>query len=346
VLLSSATSTDRANYLNLALMLTSALAAFVLPFEVFLVAYAILGPLHYLTEISWLHDRQYFLERPRDHLSLVLLCLALLAISLTPWGVDRKHQLTIFINYIAFAGAAALLMTPKYPNRAFALMLIGLSFFLVQQSALCCAFFGVLLATIVHTLVFTGAFVLWGALRNRSRSGLASLITFTLCAMSFFFYAPMGPVVSHHVREAYAPFEFLNLTMMRIFDLAPITSSEVIYRSAPGLAMMRLIAFAYLYHYLNWFSKTSIIGWNRMSLRRATAIVALWMVSMGLYASGSRIGLTLVVSLSFLHGFLELPLDHRTFVNIGRELAARLRQPVADGPSKADSIAGKLAPID
>ena len=26
----------------------------------FLFAYAFLGPLHYLTEISWLHDRQYF----------------------------------------------------------------------------------------------------------------------------------------------------------------------------------------------------------------------------------------------------------------------------------------------
>jgi hypothetical protein len=33
------------------------------PFHVFLAAYAILGPLHYLTEISWLHDRGYFTRR-------------------------------------------------------------------------------------------------------------------------------------------------------------------------------------------------------------------------------------------------------------------------------------------
>jgi len=32
------------------LMLLSAGAAFILPFEVFLLAYAVLGPLHYLTE--------------------------------------------------------------------------------------------------------------------------------------------------------------------------------------------------------------------------------------------------------------------------------------------------------
>src|SRR5208337_4813876 len=30
------------------------------PFELLLLAYGILGPLHYLTEISWLHDRHYF----------------------------------------------------------------------------------------------------------------------------------------------------------------------------------------------------------------------------------------------------------------------------------------------
>ena len=48
------------NYLNISLMFLSAIGAFFLPFEVFLFAYAFLGPLHYLTEISWLHDRKYF----------------------------------------------------------------------------------------------------------------------------------------------------------------------------------------------------------------------------------------------------------------------------------------------
>ena len=43
-------------------MFLSAIGAFFLPFEVFLFAYAFLGPLHYLTEISWLHDRNIFLK--------------------------------------------------------------------------------------------------------------------------------------------------------------------------------------------------------------------------------------------------------------------------------------------
>ncbi len=35
--------------------------AYLVPFELLLLAYVVLGPAHYLTEISWLHDRKYFL---------------------------------------------------------------------------------------------------------------------------------------------------------------------------------------------------------------------------------------------------------------------------------------------
>src|SRR6187551_589263 len=49
--------------LNVGLIAISLVAAFALPFELFLFAYAVLGPLHYLTEISWIHDRGYFVDR-------------------------------------------------------------------------------------------------------------------------------------------------------------------------------------------------------------------------------------------------------------------------------------------
>src|SRR6266852_5888202 len=67
----SGLSTEQVNYLNIGLMLVAALAAFVRPFELFLFAYAFLGPLHYLTEISWLHDRRYFTRGRNDYLYLV-----------------------------------------------------------------------------------------------------------------------------------------------------------------------------------------------------------------------------------------------------------------------------------
>src|ERR1039457_7324217 len=51
---------DNINWLNFGLMVAACGAAIAAPFQVFLCAWAILGPMHYLTEISWLHDRNYF----------------------------------------------------------------------------------------------------------------------------------------------------------------------------------------------------------------------------------------------------------------------------------------------
>lgn len=34
--------------------------AMVIPFELFLFAYAVLGPLHYFTEINWLNEKSFF----------------------------------------------------------------------------------------------------------------------------------------------------------------------------------------------------------------------------------------------------------------------------------------------
>src|SRR5215813_14007470 len=62
---------DQVNYLNIGLMVASAAIALRWPFETFLLAYIVLGPLHYLTEISWLHDRHYFTRRKHDYLMLV-----------------------------------------------------------------------------------------------------------------------------------------------------------------------------------------------------------------------------------------------------------------------------------
>ncbi|MHC4852364.1 MAG: hypothetical protein ACYTF5_10115, partial [Planctomycetota bacterium] len=63
------------NHLNIGLMVASMAAAFVLPFEVFLISYAVLGPLHYLTELSWLHDRGYFAIHKSECVGLVLIAL-------------------------------------------------------------------------------------------------------------------------------------------------------------------------------------------------------------------------------------------------------------------------------
>ena len=67
------TKDAKINYLNIGLMILSAGLSFFLPFETFLIAYAFLGPLHYLTEISWLHDRQYFSTGKYDYIVLLII---------------------------------------------------------------------------------------------------------------------------------------------------------------------------------------------------------------------------------------------------------------------------------
>ena len=62
------------DYLNIGLMIISFILAVKLPFQVFLMSYAILGPLHYLTEIGWLDQRNYFSKNKRDAWILVALC--------------------------------------------------------------------------------------------------------------------------------------------------------------------------------------------------------------------------------------------------------------------------------
>jgi len=96
--------------------------------------------------------------------------------------------------------------------------------------------------------------------------------------------------------------------------------NTVLYQSPAARAVMGFIAFAYTYHYLNWFSKTSIIQWHNISLRRLLGIVALWIGSVGCYLCSYRMGLRWLYFLSMSHVLLEFPLNHLSFMTIGKEL--------------------------
>jgi hypothetical protein len=92
-----------------------------------------------------------------------------------------------------------------------------------------------------------------------------------------------------------------------------------------GAPVMSLIAFAYTYHYLNWFSKTSIIGWHQVPRRRAVAILAAWIAGVAVYLHDYRAGFALFYLLSIAHVMLEFPLNHQTISGIVRSIAPRPR---------------------
>ena len=181
-----------------------------------------------------------------------------------------------------------------------------------------------LLITIVHVFVFTAAFVLLGALKGRSRSGVLSLVVLVACAASFFVYVPpaLPATVGDYVRHSYGAFQAVNASLIRLFNLGSGRTLSEIYDSSAGLIVMRLIAFAYTYHYLNWFSKTSIIKWHEIPKTRTAAIVGGWLASLALYAYSYALGFIVLYVLSVVHVMLEFPLNHRTFAGIGKELYA------------------------
>ena len=96
--------------------------------------------------------------------------------------------------------------------------------------------------------------------------------------------------------------------------------NEFLYQNPAALALMSFIAFAYTYHYLNWFSKTSIIRWHEISRNRGITVLVLWVLSLGLYAWNYRLGFRWLFFLSITHVFLEFPLNQLTLLNIGREI--------------------------
>jgi hypothetical protein len=348
------TAGDRISHLNSGLMVASLAAAYLIPFELFLLAYAVLGPLHYLTEISWIHDRRYFMDgdasaRGRRITRLWLLLVgATLAVMVYGLAAEKlldgaaSPRIEIGLFYLVLVAAALLVFRSHAFVTAGTLLLTAVGLLLFNSSP----YYGLIaffIITIVHVLVFTAAFVLLGALKTRSRAAALSLGIYAACLACLFLVSPAGGAVSAFARDSYQPFEALNAQLIQVLGLGAGTAARDIYESDAGATVMRLIAFAYTYHYLNWFTKTSVIGWAKMPKARAAAIALLWIAAVAVYAWDYLLGFVLLYALSVLHVMLELPLNHQSFVGIGRELSGLLRpsRREAEAPAPRPKISRK-----
>lgn len=359
----------RINSLNIGLMIISCIAAFIMPFEVFLFAYAFMGPLHYLTEISWLHDRQYFAKGKYDYLILLAI-----GVILSLWDVAGNYKIWPFNNeennemargwniyqklmFIAFFSG---IIVAFVKNHFLKIIGIALVFFLslgiygqlyndrMAENAdegtltmLLTSF----VPTLIHVYVFTGFFMLFGALKSRSVSGIWSVVVLVICPILLFslFREHTFVPVTEYGRNAYGSplsgegFFSLNQEILsKFFDQklnvpTTITTNEqyrafydkewtnLVFHSSTGILVTRFIAFAYMYHYLNWFSKTEIIRWHKVPKVRFIAVIVLWIISLALYAYSYKVGLQWLFFLSFTHVLLEFPLNFTSIVGIGKE---------------------------
>ena len=321
------TKTVRINYMNIMFMLLSVAAAIYLPFELFLFSYAFLGPAHYLTEISWLHDRKYFTPRKTDFLLLGFIAvLYIIFISCLPhhsalWMYTKKYSSSI----IFFLFGLALVFTLVHKRNA-RLWLIGLLFcgiVLISSYSFLSLLFGLYLPTLVHVYLFTGAFLLYGALKADNRSGYLSFIVFLLCPLFCLVILPhYSNSASRWAMSGYNSFSKLNKNLLSSLHL----TNNTVFSDHRSIQLTRIIAFAYTYHYLNWFSKTSVIQWHRISRVRLIFVIILFLCFISVYIWNYKTGLQTLFFLSFLHVVLEFPLNHRSFIGITKELHRKSRR--------------------
>jgi hypothetical protein len=331
---------------NIGLMIFSCLLAFVIPFELFLFSYAVLGPLHYLTEITWLQKRDYFTNGKKDYILLIVFCVVFTFIRVVAGynslpvfssiyhvciGIFGSNFLpfTNIMIYLSFVAAFAFVMF-KDPFYKVSFILAGLIIgFLIQHTQSFFVLFALFLPTIIHVFIFTGLFILQGALKNKSSTGVASLFVFIACGISFFV---LFPKFSFYEASDYAQkiltqsgFIMVNSAFIQLFKLGTLTR-KTIFSSDIGFGIMRFIAFAYTYHYLNWFSKTSVIKWHKVPKQQLLVVIVLWLLSAGLYAYDYATGLIVLSFLSMLHVFLEFPLNYRSIIGISAEVKILLKR--------------------
>ena len=314
----SALNNDQINYVNIGLMLLSAVLAFILPFELFLFSYAVLGPLHYLTEIGWLHKKNYFTKGKYDFVFLSVLCVLVFYFSY----VNPTKNQTIIPNLILYGILLALIFVFIKDN-LYRIVLAVLAVIGISVSKMgfdCVIWVGIFLPTIIHVFIFTWAFMFYGVLKNKSFSGYLSIIALILIDVSFFVIKAPGLQyeVSAYVGKSYELFYLLNKFLIEFFGLETTLTSEraLVYATNAGFIVMRFIAFAYTYHYLNWFSKTSVIQWHKVPKKTLYITLVLWVFSVVLYVIDYNIGLKALYFLSFLHVFLEFPLNITSFQGI------------------------------
>ncbi len=309
--------------LNIVLILISLGLAFILPFELFLFSYAVLGPLHYLTEINWLNKKNFFLK---DRKAMAVLLVITIVISLVSiFNLSQQKDIYLkFISHYSRLFTSILILTGFFYSMAMVLIAtrkriisallvsFGISIFILKFIPYSFIIVGLFLPTIIHVYLFTLFFMWLGAIKNKSIYGIFAIVLMCSVPLIIFFF-PGNKIYycsSNEIEKIFLEtrFQYLIIQVNKLFKF-----SEHIHFSFNSIAIIKIqifLAFAYTYHYLNWFSKTSIIGWGKnISKKHFTYILFFWILSMIIYYYNYRIGMTALFFFSMFHVIAEFPLN-------------------------------------
>jgi hypothetical protein len=65
-----------------------------------------------------------------------------------------------------------------------------------------------------------------------------------------------------------------------------------------------------------------VIKWHLVSKKSLLITIGIWLLSVAIYAYDYSLGMNVLFFLSFLHVFLEFPLNIVSFTGIGKEVLA------------------------
>jgi hypothetical protein len=293
---------------NFLALVVSAVAASVAPLQVFIFVYAFVGPLHYLTEIAWLRKTNFYVGGGAisERVYVVLAAVLCVAVSADFYVHRGLTGYAIGILMVLSLGAWV-----KNPYVLISALIAGyVAKFFVHGLVM---FVAVILPTIVHVYVFTILFMVSGLIRERKRTMLAWINPVLLLGLPVLLLMARWsyPAPGRYWISAEAGFSALHgyLAGLLGHNLHPDAS---ILDDPAAAGVLRFLAFIYLFHYLNWFAKTELLQWHRVSRGSWGWISVLYSLSVGCYLWNFTVGFYLVNFLSMLHVFLEFPLNWHT----------------------------------
>ena len=302
--------------LNIFLILLSGVFAVIFPFQTFLLVYAFLGPLHYLTEINWLQQRNYFLHNKTNVYYLFVPILIIGSIVYIPNLFLLKPLIPFLIFFSFLVSIFNSTDTIKlYKNWKFILSIclgIMTTFYFREYFK---TVFSIFLPSLIHVFIFTGIFMLSGFLKTKNKLSLLTLIVFVTMSIFLLNFNWNNSLLEENVLSKYESFEKLNQILLSLFGEENSTKQSI-YFSSFGIKLMQFIAFAYTYHYLNWFSKTAVIQWHKTTNIKIVLILLFWILSVLLYLYDYKTGLYWLYLLSLTHVILEFPLDITSVKNL------------------------------
>jgi len=296
---------NKIDSINILLMLFSFIAALTFPFELFLFSYIILGPLHYMTELSWLKERNFFTYSPFSWQVLLMIGLSIVIFIViqeleTTFQVLTFDEIAkVYISKVLMALIAVAFILSYFFNKPTPIAtLIGVGTIAFSLSLLFSSNFyfsliiGVFIPTLIHTTLFTGAFILDGALKSQSFIGFASFLFFIFCNVLFFIIPDIdGRLLSNpYIQNIFLEGDFFAINQSFNAIFYSITDTFVL-DSPTGLRIQGFIAFAYTYHYLNWFSKTEVIKWYKVPRRQVILSIGIWLLSIVIHLLDVKLGI-------------------------------------------------------